>query len=71
MNGPTKVDTYNVSQKKFVDGMTNQEKLEETIRMKGDKGMETYNTLLQLQEDPAPKKMARPAGLPVRGEKQW
>ena len=51
MKGPTKMETYTHVQTgdngDWASGMTDKENNGETIRMKGSKGMESYDTLVQ------------------------
>ena len=77
MGGPgaKKFETYTAVQighnTGFADGMGEKDVNGEKINIKGSKGMESYDTLVQLQADPkAAAAPSRPAG-PVRGEKQW
>ena len=77
MGGPgaKTFETYHAVQVSddFADGMGEKDTNGQTIRVKGDKGMESYNTLLQLNKEDAKAaagKLSRPAG-PIRGEKQW
>jgi len=76
--GAKKFETYTAVQidhdSKFADGMGEKDVNGEKIRVKGSKGLETYDTLVQMQEDPKKTGNAttasRPTG-PIRGEKQW
>jgi hypothetical protein len=71
--GAKKFETYTAVQlgHEFADGMGPKDTNGETIRVNGATKMDSFPTLVQMQEEPAAKAAAaRPAG-PVRGEKQW
>jgi hypothetical protein len=82
MGGPGagKLEKYSAVQTsgndEWAEGMGDKDKNGETIRLKGTKGMESYDTLVQMESEnvkeaaAAGAKPSRP-DVPVRGEKQW